>query len=342
MQPVKIVSAQLVRPSHPSRATTKRFELTGFDRIMQYVPYQKRILFYKSFEEEQEDLTVALQQSLAEVTKFGCGGLSIGVSGSHQIMDGVSFWHFLNSWAEFSRTGKIAHAPQVTFGYEERDPTQAIKEVPRKPSKCSERSQELGLKHYKMDKDMIEKLKREAPGTTTFEVVCAHFWKKVVVAKGLEGSSSCNFMVLVDCRGRIKSLPSKFYFGNAIWSSVATATVGDLARNPVSHAAALLHDAITRFDADKAEEKFHQRRRPQAQQGSQVLGSKPCFTLVAVESPKQPVFECDFGFGRPVGMSFGANDLHDGKIYLFPLAPGSGSGVSVTVVLDKESLGRML
>lgn len=37
-----------------------------------------------------------------QITKFGCGGISIGLGGSHALFDGVGAFNFLTSWAHIS------------------------------------------------------------------------------------------------------------------------------------------------------------------------------------------------------------------------------------------------
>ncbi|EFJ33902.1 BAHD family acyltransferase, clade I [Selaginella moellendorffii] len=438
---VSIVSSEMIQPA--AAIPPARFELTAFDRIMRYVPYQKRVLFFAAPPGVEDDLFARvmgdLKRSLAEalvvfyplagrmrstgetlegleldctsdrgvklsvaeasmrlgdlapdfepskfcdslseigspepahpwkpedpllfvqVTRFQCGGLSIGVAFSHQAMDGISAWRFIACWAKLARSGldqgslSPKEIPGPFYSYNEETPAmdrdellaagaaggflplESAKSMPPLP---------LGTKIFKLDRAAIESLKIEAGISasdgkrfTTYEVVCANFWKRMTIARALPSGSASNFIILASGRGKMESVPES-YFGNAVIYSLVSAAAEELDREPLSHAAELIHRAIAAGDEQRA-------KKITAFMDREIARLVTRYRIypfhIVVSSPRHPVMECDFGFGRPLGSSFGTNDLHEGKIYLFPSAEMDG-GMSVTVVLQPDAIQRL-
>lgn len=48
---------------------------------------------------------------LVQLTRFSCGGVSVGIAAEHHAMDGYSIDHFMNSWAEISRGRDLTTKP---------------------------------------------------------------------------------------------------------------------------------------------------------------------------------------------------------------------------------------
>ncbi|EFJ16611.1 BAHD family acyltransferase, clade I [Selaginella moellendorffii] len=289
-----------------------------------------------------------------QITRFGCGGVSLGVGFSHQVADGVSFWHFMTSWAEIARTGQmISPPPVISYNYkglelsEEEHMRNAVgywgaEIVPsaEKMPLVVPNSSPLATRQYRFDRSAIAELKsRAAAGSSdarfsTYVALCAEFWQRTVIAQGFPDSQTVRFFVLASCRGRIASIPTS-YFGNAICGLSAIASAGDLKNRGLPFAARTIHDAIQAFDGARAESAL-----------STILWMMQAPRPVrvtpfgqSVSSNQHPVEKSEFGFGKPCGITFGTNDLHEGKIYLFPSSDG---GVVVTVVLKEENMKRMI
>ncbi|EFJ22482.1 hypothetical protein SELMODRAFT_416274 [Selaginella moellendorffii] len=259
----------------------------------------------------------------AQVTRFACGGLSIGLAFSHQACDGVSAWDFMKSWAEVARTGELASfSPEVTYSYKQWELNdEKLEEYAEKIGlnarfdaipqphdlPLNVENSKIGTKQYRVDRQTIGKLKAEftrkgLKRVSSYEVLCAYFWVKMVGVRRLETMEDSYFAVLLNCRGRIKSI-SKSYFGNAIGFVFVRAK--------------LLHKAIVSFDEETAEGStaFMDVRREAREKWRSEL--RPGQFIAVVSSPRHPIYECDFGFGRPCGVTFGADDLGDAKLYLF-------------------------
>ncbi|EFJ28058.1 BAHD family acyltransferase, clade I, partial [Selaginella moellendorffii] len=297
---------------------------------------------------------------LDQVTRFADGGISVAIAFSHQVCDGVSGWHFFNSWAQIARDGVLRNPPVVSYEVEEQDmeleeafevaasigyKVKKSASSPRDLSKLREsissRSmpQQLDVRLFRLDQSHISELKSRCLEETrasfsSYEVVCAYFWTLTARHRGLRPDQEAAIAILFDSRGRFAKVP-EFYLGNAIATAIVSARVEDLTSKGIGYAAGLLHDAIVSMDEKKnqAQLKFMNHV---MQTGfiTEMEIDQASFSLV-VSSPRHPVYETDFGFGRPAGVTFGTNDLSDGKIYLFP-SPAGNRGVEVTVVLHPE------
>ncbi|XP_020250177.1 shikimate O-hydroxycinnamoyltransferase-like [Asparagus officinalis] len=54
-----------------------------------------------------------MNQTPPQVTHFKCGGTSLGVGVQHQVADGTSGLHFINSWSDIARGLDIAVPPFI-------------------------------------------------------------------------------------------------------------------------------------------------------------------------------------------------------------------------------------
>ncbi|KAI4357047.1 hypothetical protein L6164_001022 [Bauhinia variegata] len=65
----------------------------------------------------QVDYSKSIEEThlfLAQLTRFSCGGLSLGLAMTHSLVDGVSAIHFVNSWAKLAR-GETLKEEELPF-----------------------------------------------------------------------------------------------------------------------------------------------------------------------------------------------------------------------------------
>ncbi|XP_024532968.1 rosmarinate synthase [Selaginella moellendorffii] len=287
-----------------------------------------------------------------QVTRFGCGGISLGIAFSHQTMDGVSAWNFMKSWAERARSGGTSPLPRVScYAYKspmlsERQLEEAARMGGFALGMATKNTikPKLGVKKFKATREAIRALKTSLPSFSTFELVCADYWRRMVasaVEAGILNADECYFVILVNCRGRIASMPDS-YFGNAITGTRVRANVCELlGGGGICNAARAIHEGIAGLrDVEGSVLVINKFVEELARNGAEIPPHKPGQSVLVVSSPRHPIFECDFGFGRPVGVTFGTNDLNDSKLYLFPAA--DGNGMDVTVCMRVEALDKFV
>ncbi|XP_051130449.1 BAHD acyltransferase DCR-like [Andrographis paniculata] len=172
---------------------------------------------------------------------------------------------------------------------------------------------------------------------SSFQSLSAHLWRSVTRARDLKPGKTTTFRMAVNCRSRLLPRLEPTYFGNAIQSIPTTAAAGELLSNGLSWSAALLHTNVAAHgDAT-------------VRRGVKVWESEPRLfplgnfdgaMLTMGSSPRFPMYDNDFGWGRPIAVRSGGANKFDGKISAFPGAEGNGS-VDLEVVLSPETMAGL-
>ncbi|WCJ19792.1 HXXXD-type acyl-transferase family protein [Euphorbia peplus] len=169
---------------------------------------------------------------------------------------------------------------------------------------------------------------------SSFQSLCALLWRAVTRARKLDASKTTTFRMAVNCRTRLNPKLEPLYFGNCIQSIPTYASAGDvtsrdlrwcaeqLNKNVVAH-----NDATVRRCVNEWEE--NPRCFP--------LGNFDGASMTMGSSPRFPMYDNDFGWGRPVAVRSGRGNKFDGKISAFPGRDGGGS-VDLEVVLSPETM----
>ncbi|KVI07002.1 protein ENHANCED PSEUDOMONAS SUSCEPTIBILTY 1 [Cynara cardunculus var. scolymus] len=172
------------------------------------------------------------------------------------------------------------------------------------------------------------------PEISSFQSLCALLWRAVTRARKFPNSKTTTFRMAVNCRHRLKPELETFYFGNAIQSIPTYATAGDvlshdlkwcaeqLNKNVLSHDHTMVCGYVKNWESDP-------RCFP--------LGNFDGAMLTMGSSPRFPMFDNDFGWGKPVAVRSGRANKFDGKISAFPGREGGGS-VDLEVVLSPETM----
>ncbi|XP_020217245.1 BAHD acyltransferase DCR [Cajanus cajan] len=303
--------------------------------------------------------------------------LFIGCTVNHAVTDGTSFWHFFNTFAALTKGGaakKILRAPDFTRATVFNSP--AVLHVPASgPALTFDADEPLRERVFHFSREAIQKLKLRANANnneltevvgkqvndgwkivnvngngnangkvngrneiSSFQSLSAQLWRAVTRARKFENpAKTSTFRMAVNCRHRLEPKMDAFYFGNAIQSIPTVATVGDILSRDLRFCAELLHrnvvahdDATVRRgveDWEKAPRLF-------------PLGNFDGAMITMGSSPRFPMYENDFGWGRPVAIRSGKANKFDGKISAFPAREGNGS-VDLEVVLAPETMAGL-
>ncbi|TKY63455.1 BAHD acyltransferase DCR [Spatholobus suberectus] len=305
-------------------------------------------------------------------------GVFVGCTVNHAVTDGTSFWHFFNTFAAVTKGGaakKVLRAPD--FGRDTVFNSAVVLPVPaRGPAVTFAADEPLRERVFHFSREAIQKLKQRANANDThqltevmgkqandgwkvvngnvngngkivngrneissFQSLSAQLWRAVTRArKFVDPSKTSTFRMAVNCRHRLEPKMDAFYFGNAIQSIPTVATVGDilsrdlrfcaelLHRNVVAHNDATVHRGIE--DWEKAPRLF-------------PLGNFDGAMITMGSSPRFPMYDNDFGWGRPLAIRSGKANKFDGKISAFPGREGNGS-VDLEVVLAPETMADLV
>ncbi|XXG58610.1 hypothetical protein AAC387_Pa04g0883 [Persea americana] len=290
---------------------------------------------------------------ILQLTRFRCGGVSLGVGVLHYVADGVSGIHFINHWSDvargldlkiqpfFDRTLLRARDPPTPkFHHVEFPPPLPMKNPPhtRMPDLAPPTTS-----LFKITSDQLNTLKsktKDGPGPhntpsfSTFELLAAHVWRCVCKARGLADDQQAQLHIPVNARARLQPPLPPGYFGNATILAAPEAAVGDLISNPLIYVASRIHDALARMDDEflrSAIDLLHLQTDPTG-----IVPGVPMFrihTLCTVNSwYRFPIYDADFGWGRPVFMGPGWIGLPGLSVIL----PGPIDDGSMSLIISLE------
>ncbi|CAI0381083.1 unnamed protein product [Linum tenue] len=247
---------------------------------------------------------------IAQVTRFKCGGLVVGISFNHLLGDGQAIAEFVNSWSETARGLPLSvppfldrtilrsrTPPKIEFRHSEFEPLQH--------HKSSAADEQITTHRYiRLTPEMIKRAKSNAIGATlsnhysTYEAIFAFAWRARNRALKTVPDQLTRLLLVVNTRGKFEPPLPKGYFGNALNFAAAHSLAGDLVGNPVSYAAVKIREAIGRvsdrrlrsvIDYCEVTTRANNKRRPSG------YGK-----MVATAMSRLPFSAADFGWGKPI------------------------------------------
>ncbi|XP_047323061.1 uncharacterized acetyltransferase At3g50280-like [Impatiens glandulifera] len=303
-------------------------------------------------------------------------GIFIGCSVNHAVVDGTSFWNFFNTFAEVCRIGarRITRSPD--FRRESVLISSAVLNIPEGGPKVTFNADApIKERIFSFSRESIQKLKAETNGRkwidfvvggeidvaelmgkisndsniklwnetisksdiSSFQSLCALLWKAITKARKFPSEKMTTFRMAVNCRQRLEPKLEAYYFGNAIQSIPTYVSAGDvvnrdlrwcaeqLNKNVLAHGDLTVRRCIEDWERDP-------RCFP--------LGNFDGGMITMGSSPRFPMFDNDFGWGKPLAIRSGRANKFDGKISAFPGREGSGT-VDLEVVLAPETMAGL-
>ncbi|PIA36120.1 hypothetical protein AQUCO_03400197v1 [Aquilegia coerulea] len=328
-------------------------------------PNTKKLLPQVDYTKDISELPLLLVQ----LTRFKCGGISIGVAISHILVDGRGAFGFISSWANFARgENKLVVEPyhdrtvfykgdplaKPHFDHSDLKPSPTLI---GQDSADEERNKECTNRMLKLSKIQVNKLQklanegRDATSRqyTRYESMAAHIWRCACKARKLQNAQLTSLRIPVDCRNRFKPSLPPGYYGNAVMVPSPIAQVGKVLLG-LGDACRIISQAAGEFNDDYIKSSIDflasQEDLTQLRTGFHTDGKKGRFignpNITITSWFGLPIYDADFGWGKPifmgpVGMGF------DGKSYVIPGSDEDGSFVipirlQVTHMDDFEKL----
>ncbi|KAJ4835080.1 hypothetical protein Tsubulata_011229 [Turnera subulata] len=291
-------------------------------------------------------------------------GIFIGTAMNHSIADRTTFWHFVNTWSEISRSLTSAGGPSLYQELSQHVPAiqdwflDGIEHPIRIPDFVyqgiiddneASKSTPKKVRIFHFTKETVAALKAKANAQigicstsnitiASLQAILAHFWRSITRIKRLEAADIEETLcrVAMNARHRLQTpLPDK-YFGNPILVEPTIATAGELLEHGLGWAALQINKMIAQHTDEEIKRKLKAWvERPQApkfgQPESNMVG------LVVGGSPWFNVYGNDFGWGKPITVRNGREKLLDCLIFSHPGAGEDGS-VDIHACLDPEIL----
>ncbi|GMP35966.1 hypothetical protein CsSME_00008222 [Camellia sinensis var. sinensis] len=291
---------------------------------------------------------------LVQVTKFSCGGFSLGLGISHILADGVCAAHFISEWARIARGEKPENLPfldRTILQLEDPLPKTSFDHSDFNPppfligqsNNTEERNKKTAVAMLKLSKDQINKLKNKANeyrnsdtstnrAFTRFESVTAHMWRCACKARQHESKQLTNIRIAVDFRSRLQPILPKWYFGCTVVTVGTTPTSGDIVSKPLSYTAEKLREAIEKVTDAYVRSCFvFLKNEPDLSKFRyfHVVGSSQgAFygnpTLCVTDWTRLALYGVDFGWGKAIYMVPGEIG-HDGRSFILPGRDEDGS-----------------
>ncbi|CAL5341101.1 unnamed protein product [Camellia sinensis] len=288
---------------------------------------------------------------LVQLTKFSCGGVSLGLATSHIMIDGTSFSHFMSTWAKIARgepldvlpfldrTLLLARDPPIPpqFNHERFNPPPLL--IGRSDNQ-EERSKETTVAMLHLSKTQVEKLKRMANvGRATnvqsysrYEAVAGHLWRCTCKAREHENSQITKLYFAVNFRNRMLPPLPQGYFGNAYLRITASSQSGELMTRPLGHASSKIREAMEMVTDDYVRSAIDlvkvQRDLTRFRTYHTVGSTQGHFygnpNIEITSWIGLPLKNVDFGWGKEIYMG-PANVAFDGKCFVFRGHDGDGS-----------------
>ncbi|EOA36635.1 hypothetical protein CARUB_v10011876mg [Capsella rubella] len=281
-----------------------------------------------------------------QVTFFRCGGVSLGVGMQHHLNDGFSGLHFINTWSDMARGLDLTIPPffDRTLLRARNPPQPAFHHVEYHPSpSMNNKHDDTTVSIFKLSRDLLVALKAKSKqdGNTvsysSYEVLAAHVWRSVGKARGLPDDQETKLYVPIDGRSRLRPQLPLGYFGNVLFTATPMTVAGDLLSKPTSYAAGMIHDAIARMD-DKYLRSALDYLEMQPDLSELVRGAHTykCPNLGITSWARLPIYDADFGWGRPIFMGPGAIAF-EGLSFVLP-SPSNDGSLSLVISLQSEHM----
>ncbi|KAE9594339.1 hypothetical protein Lal_00001281 [Lupinus albus] len=275
-------------------------------------------------------------------------GVFIGCSVSHAAVDGTSLWNFFNTFAEVTRgVGNDSRVPD--FRRENILVSNAVLQLPEDDIKVTFNYEEpLRERIFNFSYDTLQKLKSRVNERSlmendngycvveisSFQSLCALVWRAVTRARKLLETKTTTFRMAVNIRHRIEPKLTDSYFGNAIQGIATRAVAGDVLSKDLRWCAEQLNKNVKAHDSATVRRELEDwERDPKCF----ALGNRDGATIQMGSSPRFPMYENDFGWGKPVAVRSGGGNKFDGKMSAFPGSQGGGA-VDLEVVLTPETM----
>lgn len=176
--------------------------------------------------------------------------------------------------------------------------------------------------------------KEKTTEISSFQSLCALLWRAVTRARNLPELKTTTFRMAMNCRHRLNPKLDPLYFGNAIQSVPTYAPAGELLSRDLRWCAKKLNQNVLAQSDETirklvAEWEANPRLFP--------LGNFDGASVTMGSSPRFPMYDNDFGWGRPLAIRSGKANKFDGKISAFPGREGNGS-VDLEVILAPETM----
>ncbi|KAL5574432.1 hypothetical protein UlMin_016131 [Ulmus minor] len=288
-----------------------------------------------------------------QVTYFKCGGVSLGVGMEHHVADGASGLHFVNSWSDMARGFNLTippfldrtlllprDPPRPKFDHIEYQPPPTMKNP-----KTQSAPDGTAVAMFKITKEQLNTLKEKSKedgssaNFSSYEILAAHIWKCVCKARDLPDDQETKLFVATDGRSRLEPPLPPGYFGNVIFTTTPIALASEILSKPTWHSASKIRETLVRMNDDYLRSAIDfLELQPDLSLLVRGAHTFRCPNLAITSWVRLPIYEADFGWGRPIFMGPGGI-LFEGLTYILP-SPVNNGCLSVAIGLQQGHMKK--
>lgn len=272
---------------------------------------------------------------------------------NHTLVDGASAYHIINSRAETTRGVPISTQPfydrtilsvgvptSPKFHHIEYDPPPSMNAPPaQNPEIISTAILNLSL-------DQIDTLKEKSktdhePNVkySRMAILAAHIWRSVCKARGLSDDQVSKLHFPTNGRQRLNPPLPPGYFGNVIFTTSLTASLGDILSEPLNHTVERIQKALKRMDDEYLKSALaYLKQQPDLnalRRGGHIF---KCPNLNIVNLAHMPMYDANFGWGQPIFARL-VNTYYEGIAHIYPSPSNHGTlSVVINLVADHMQL----
>ncbi|KAK9073574.1 hypothetical protein SSX86_007898 [Deinandra increscens subsp. villosa] len=280
-----------------------------------------------------------------QVTSFECGGVAIGVNGTHKLVDASTLCTFLNEWGAMNREENETEFTGPGFNSSSLFPARhVVSPVSIPPMKDDDMVNKYTRKKVWFSESEISKIKAMAVASgksntrrlSKVQLVEAIIWKALIgvdrVKHGYQRESILKQSV--NLRDKMASSILKDSCGN-LWAVCATEPT---MLETTEELANLLNDSIKKTinTFSKAYHDSEQGRAVVLDSFLKESNISESTNMILVSSwCKIPFYEVDFGFGKPVWATPGTVPIKNTASFM---DDAKGNGVEAYVVLEAKDV----
>lgn len=278
-----------------------------------------------------------------QVTKFKCGGFTLGLCMNHCMKDGLCAMEFVNAWSDTARglelkippfldrtILKAREPPIIEFPHHEFAEIEDVSDT----TKLYE-EQDILYKCFCFDPEKLKLLKKKAmedrvlQRCSTFEALSAFVWRSRTEALRMKPDQQTKLLFAVDGRSRFVPPIPEGYFGNAMVLTNSLCEAGELLTNPLSFTVGLVQQAI-----DMVTDRYMR----SAIDYFETTRARPSLaaTLLITTWTRLSFHTTDFGWGQP--LCSGPVTLPEKEVILFLSHGGERKNVNVLLGLPASAM----
>lgn len=272
---------------------------------------------------------------------LGVNGVSEPESGGEEIDGELSSVVNGGSHKEEARNGRMPET-MVKKSISER-PANGVPKIRvsfEEPAGSSD--EEAVVSMFKLQRGFLRKLKEKHcnVAASTYELLAAHVWRCCCEARNLPNEEESMLLIAVDGRTRLRNPPlPENYVGNAVFNCCPVLSVGEV-RASVEATAGEIHGALKGMDDAYCRSALDflelQPDLSRFVKGAHTFASP---NLGFISWAKFPMYDCDFGWGRPVHVGV-AHIAWEGHAYVLPPPPPSDGSLRLCISLQRRHMQR--